>query len=222
MIRAYNELYLSDAQISLANAVDYAVNDCRFAPDQFADWFVQSRIAKQFEIGNPAIISGMSGEELVSKVVSRLIPGERLPKPSYTEGRSPEYWAGWVLAYYQWFTAKRFKDIFMRVPLSEIIGMYSIYHEMDLSNFVESMEKRYNAAESDTKLKTIRESRQLSQAELAELSGVKKRMIQLYEQKVNDIDKAQAQTLYKLARTLGCDIEDLLENPTRVKETAIK
>ena len=35
-----------------------------------------------------------------------------------------------------------------------------------------------------------------------------------WEQKVNDIDKAQAQTLYKLSRVLGCDIEDLLENPT--------
>ena len=30
---------------------------------------------------------------------------------------------------------------------------------------------------------------------------------------VNDIDKAQARTLYKLSRVLGCSIEDLLENP---------
>ena len=32
-------------------------------------------------------------------------------------------------------------------------------------------------------------------------------------QKVNDIDKAQARTLYKLSKVLGCSIEDLLENP---------
>ena len=35
----------------------------------------------------------------------------------------------------------------------------------------------------------------------------------IYEQKVNDIDKAQAGTLCKLSRVLGCTIEDLLENP---------
>ena len=29
------------------------------------------------------------------------------------------------------------------------------------------------------------------------------------------IGKAQAQTLYKLTRVLGCNIEDLLENPMR-------
>ena len=43
--------------------------------------------------------------------------------------------------------------------------------------------------------------------------GVSLRSIQMYEQKVNDIDKAQARTLYKLSRVLGCSIEDLLENP---------
>ena len=30
---------------------------------------------------------------------------------------------------------------------------------------------------------------------------------------LNDIDKAQVRTLYKLSRVLGCSIEDLLENP---------
>ena len=54
---------------------------------------------------------------------------------------------------------------------------------------------------------------ELSQSELAEQSGIKVRNIQMYEQRVNNIDKAQVQTLYKLSRVLGCDIEDLLENP---------
>ena len=30
---------------------------------------------------------------------------------------------------------------------------------------------------------------------------------------VNDIDKAQAGTVYKLSRVLGCTVEDLLESP---------
>lgn len=215
MIHAYNELYLTDAQNHLANAFDYAINDCGLSPDWFAKLFVQSKLSSQFERGNPAIVSGKSGEELVQEVLKSLMPEEKYPGPHFSEDRSPEYWAGWALAYYQWVTGKRFKEIFLRIPLSEILTMYRVFHEMDVSNFVESMEKRFNAVVLETKLKTIRESRQISQRELATMSGVSLRSIQLYEQKVNDIDKAQAQTLYKLSRALGCMIEDLLENPEK-------
>ena len=53
----------------------------------------------------------------------------------------------------------------------------------------------------------------LSQSELAQRSGVNLRNIQMYEQRVNSIDTAQAHILYKLSRVLGCDVEDFLEEP---------
>ena len=215
-IRAYNELYLNDAIKNLANAFDYAINVCKLEADWFMKLFVQSKISVQFERGNPAIISGKSGEELVRDILSEVYPNEKLPFPTFSEGRTPEYWASWALAQYQWSSAKRFKDIFERIPLSEIIFMYPTYHEMDISRFNESMDERYSEAQTETKLRKIRESRQLSQGELAKISGVNIRSIQLYEQRVNDIDKAQAQTLYKLSRALGCNIEDLLENPEEI------
>ena len=213
MIHAYSELYLNDAQVLLANAMDYALNTCKQAPDWFAKVFAVSKLVKGFERGNPAIVSGKSAEEFVKEILAPILPGEQFPQAAFSQDRSPAYWVGWVLAYYQWFTSKSYKDIFMRVSLSDILAMYKIYHEMDLSNFVEDMNNRYNAVEIETNLKRIRSARGISQNELARLSGVKKRSIQLYEQKVNDIDKAQAQTLYKISRVLGCTIEDLLENP---------
>lgn len=91
--------------------------------------------------------------------------------------------------------------------------MYSVYHEMDITQFIDTLDRFYNEIDAETKLKRIRESRGLSQADLANESGVHLRSIQMYEQKVNDIDKAQVQTLYKLSRVLGCTIEDLLEDP---------
>lgn len=141
---------------------------------------------------------------------------EDFPESQFNQEISPEYWAGWALAYYQWYSAKRFKDIFVRIPLSQIILMYKVFHEMDVTEFAESMEKRYNEVEVETKLYSLREARGLSQRELSKISGVKIRSIQLFEQKVNDIDKAQAHTLYKLSRVLGCAIEDLLENPEQI------
>ncbi len=60
-------------------------------------------------------------------------------------------------------------------------------------------------------LKRIRESKELSQAKLAEASGVNLRLLQYYEQGYKDINKAQAITVYKLAQALESPIEDLLE-----------
>ena len=54
-------------------------------------------------------------------------------------------------------------------------------------------------------------ARGLSQSELSKRAEVELRSIQMYEQRRNDINKAQAETLFKLARVLGCNIEDLLE-----------
>ena len=213
MIHAYSEFYLNDAKQNLADFFDYAISTCRFDANLFSKLFVQSGYADKFERGNPAIIAGMSGIELAKKVITYAYPNWKFPERIFSEDRSDVYWAGWALAEYQWITCKRFKDIFSRVSLKEIISMYSVYHEMDIEHFVEDMTKKYNAIEQETRLKTIRENRGISQTELAKLSGVKLRSIQMYEQKVNDIDKAQVGTIYKLSRVLGCTIEDLLEHP---------
>lgn len=60
-------------------------------------------------------------------------------------------------------------------------------------------------------LKRIREEKNVTQAKLAEASGVSIRMIQHYEQGVKDINKAQGITLNNIAKALECTIEDLLE-----------
>ena len=60
-------------------------------------------------------------------------------------------------------------------------------------------------------LKRIRQSLGMSQNQLSEISGVNVRMIQHYEQGFKDINKAQGITLYKLARALNCQIENLIE-----------
>ena len=62
-----------------------------------------------------------------------------------------------------------------------------------------------------SKLKELRKQAGLSQRDLAEASDVNFRMLQYYEQGVKDINKAEALTIFKLARTLNCRMEDLLE-----------
>jgi hypothetical protein len=50
----------------------------------------------------------------------------------------------------------------------------------------------------------------------AYLSDAIRELSQVFKQRVNDINKAQAHTVYKLARALYCKVEDLLEDPQSV------
>lgn len=109
-----------------------------------------------------------------------------------------------MLAYYQWETNQRFKDMVRNgLTLSTVISMY-IFHEAD-----ESIERNKNNRNS--RLKEIRKARGFTQQQLSDASGVSLRMIQLYEQKQNDIGKAQVNTVINLAKSLGCDVEDLID-----------
>ena len=67
-------------------------------------------------------------------------------------------------------------------------------------------------ASHETNLKRIRTDKGYSQKQLAELSGVSLRSIQMYEQQQKDINKAQSDSLFRLAKALDCKMEDLLEN----------
>ena len=67
-------------------------------------------------------------------------------------------------------------------------------------------------ASYETKLKRIRTAKGYSQKQLAELSGVSLRSIQMYEQRQKDVNKAQSDSLFRLAKSLGCAMEDLLED----------
>ena len=213
MIRAYSELYLNDAKARLSELFDYLISECGMDADWAASIFLSSGYAEQFERGDPSVLSGMSGVELAEAVIQATYKNKVLPGVGFSEGLSPEYWAGWALAHYQWHSARRFRDIFERVKLSEMIRMYPAFHEMDVSEFIDAMDARCEAVIPESRLKRLRESRGLSQSELARISGVSLRSIQMYEQHVNDIDKAQAHTMYKLSRTIGCSMEDLLEDP---------
>ena len=211
MIHAYSESYLYDAKQNLAECFDYAISNCRFNADIFSKLFVQSGYADKFELVNPSIVSGISGIELAQKIIMYAYTNYKFPKKIFSEERSEVYWAGWALAEYQWATCRRFKDIFSRIPLSEIVTMYSVYHEMDIMKFVEAINEKWDQYYTETNLKRLRKIAGLSQRELADLSGVALRQIQLFEQKKRNINHTRAIDVLKIGKVLGCKSEDLLE-----------
>ena len=132
-------------------------------------------------------------------------------EPAESVSRSREYWIGWAVAYYQWYSARSYFEIFKALPFDELQNMYYTLHEADISKFADIADKKIREHFKDTNLKRIRTTYGCTQAALAKQSGVTLRSIQMYEQRRKNINKASAETLYRIAKVLGCTIEDLIE-----------
>lgn len=61
------------------------------------------------------------------------------------------------------------------------------------------------------KIKEIRTQQGLSQSLLSKEANVSLKTLQAYEQGDRDIKKAQAETVYKLAKALNCKMEELID-----------
>ena len=210
MTHAYKEFFLDDAMETLGSAVEYAVLSLNIAGQEFLDLFLASGIAERFGQGDAMYLSGMSGIELARKVLT--VCGKTIP--AYTENSSchysPEYWVGWILAYYQWYCGKPFSMILPKLRYQSLRNLYGVLHEANPSKAASVFDELLSE-QAETNLARYRKARGLSQSQLANASGLSLRSIQLYEQRQNDINNAQYNRLQALAKTLGCKIEDLLE-----------
>ena len=213
MIHAYNHYYLEDAMNNVGNMLDCAVNAVHCDINVFFEMFLASGVASQIQIGNPRFVSGLSGVELCQKVFEKSSDFDMKEIDYQPFERTKEFWAGWSLAYYQWFRAKSFLYIQRNgLDINRIVEMYPTLHEADLSKFVETADSIIESylVERPNVLKTIRKQARLTQQRLAEISGVTLRMIRAYEQGDQDIRKAEAQTVFALSKALGCSPETII------------
>ena len=211
MIRAYREIYLSKAQGLLGDAFDYAINACCISGDDFIKLFIASSVSKRMENGEPSYLAGKSGIETVMEIVLETTGKKLTPQVHEHFGRSKEYWIGWAVAYYQWYSGRKYGEIFKAFSYDDLQKMYYTLHEADISKFVDAADSRIREVFSETNLKRFRTAYRLTQTELAKHSGVSLRSIQMYEQRNKNINKANADTLLSLSKILGCTMEDLIE-----------
>lgn len=210
MIHAYDEMYLNWAMKNLGDAFDYVVNVLEMDKDDFLNLFISTGIADEFGNGNVSFILGMSGAELVQAVLHKVgINIEISAEDTPTDYK--EYWCGWELAYYQWYTKRCFSSIAEHIVMKDIEALYPTLHEAGDEKFVDVVEEMIHNQNKPTRLQELRKKNGYSQSMLAMAADVSLRSIQMYEQRNKDINKAQVGTLSNLARVLGCHIEDLME-----------
>ena len=200
MIHAYNENYLSRAGKTMGSLFDSGLMSMSSA--DFTRLLLGSRAAQAWEKGNPTYIAGKSGDELLEEIT-----GQAAQEVNHSYDRSAEYWCGYVYCYAQWCFGCSFNRLLSVIPVDELRQLYPTLHEADISKVMDMIHKRLYP---ESALKTWRQKRQLSQSQLAKISGVNLRSIKAYEQGDLDIGKAQYDTLASLANTLSCDVRDLI------------
>lgn len=206
---AYNPIYLSRATKAVGNMLHDAVLEFGYDGSDFLRLFIQSDIAEQIESGNPKYAAGKSGAELFIEIIERTT-GKRIDSDVIeTYDRSDVYWVGWVLAHYQWYSGRSFRDILEAVSYDELLGLYDTLHEADIQKSYDVLDAHFENTES--KLKLVRRRCGITQEELSELSGVSLNTIRAYERKAKDIGKAQANIVMRLAGALKCDVSDILD-----------
>ena len=212
-MRAYNESYLPGAMQALATMMDCGINRCGFTPEMFYQMFLTSGVAEQFEKGNPRYVAGLSGAELADCVMKAAM-GKAHPSNDGTYCVSPEYWAGWVLSYYQWKSGRSFRFIQNNgLDIGKVIALYHPLHEADLDKFYDVADSiiRNHITSSPNALKKARENVGLTQKQLAGISGVSLRMIRAYEQNQQPMEDANYSTVTRLAAALHINASELMK-----------
>lgn len=209
-IKSYDVRYLSDVATNIGTMFEYATA-CGYEPKTYWNIFVSSDVAKQIEKGNPKFLVGYSAIDLLEQVINSTATNAKqiVVEPFFS--RSKFYWAGWALAHYQNYKATSFFNINQAFPIEKVLALYNTLHEADITKFIAVADECINSQNKETNLKRIRTAMGLSQKQLAEKAEVSIRNIQAYEQRHNDINKAQSDILFRLSKTLGCNVEDLFE-----------
>ena len=213
-MHAYDEVYLEGAMKAMGDMMDYAVRGLGFSPDLFYRLFLASEVADAMGSGHPKYVAGMSGYELAIRVLTEVSDIEPDRSVELPEDPGDVFWAGWVLAWFQWYTAYSFSYFETHgLDIQTVLSLYAPLHEADLTKVLEVGTQRMQdwAVTNGSSLRRYRKGAGLTQQELAERAGVSLRMVRAYEQGTQDIAKAEVASIQRLSQALHCQVSDLVD-----------
>lgn len=218
MAHPYDESRLAAVDSVMGKAFDLAERHLPGGMGRFYALFCRSQLARTFDgpDAHPAVgasgiqlVLDVCGEEDDSMGLETLLSREhRLPRDQMDCAR----WCGRALARYQWQTGASFRSTALAITVEDLREIYQWADGADPRVGAERIALLAARRRRPTRLKAFRSARGLTQASLAELSGVSLRAIQQYEQRKKDINHAQAISVLQMAKALGCTVEDLLED----------
>lgn len=202
---SYSEMYVENAMIVLGDMLEYACLDCGYDPDSFWKMFIMSGMARRFEIGDCSIIVGKSGPEVAQIVMERIDHVDNYETPTWRESRSDIFWAGWIMAYFQWHENMPFEAIWDSITIRMLLKMYGTLHEADISKSVDVMRELIKPADK-TSIRILRLTRGMTQKELAEKSAMTLSQVQRLEYGERKAENLELRTAIALANALGVSV----------------
>lgn len=137
---SYDEIYLDDAINNLGEAFEYC-SSCGIPPDAFMSLFISSGHSELFGAGNPSVVSGMTGTELVRDVMSKTGTMTDFPKSDSIDVWSMEYWCGWSLALYQWASCRSFSGIMNAISIETLMSLHHPLQEASDDEVIEIIDR---------------------------------------------------------------------------------
>ncbi|MFI3329375.1 MAG: helix-turn-helix transcriptional regulator [bacterium] len=204
MIKRFQELELNNIMDKIGTLFYKA--SISIGIEDFAKYFTISRISNKFDDANPKYLYGKSSQDIFDEVLS--IVGIDYTLENEIPKKNKYYWIGSILAYYHFHSNKSYDEILYSINFETLLKSYNVYHEMDIKQTYDFFQQNFF---NKTMLQVLRDRNNLTQLELSKKSNVNIRNIQLYEQRQNNINKANALTLFNLSKVLNCKVEDLLE-----------
>lgn len=140
MTPAYDKVYLDSSQDILGQAFDWVANTCNDDLSLFCERLSKSKTGELFARGFPRYVAGCNGAEFANFVMEDLgLPVYQEPHEFFAD-KSPEYWAGWILAYFQCSRGLSFRDILRKIPIQRLLSLYRTGHEQDIRNVCDTLD----------------------------------------------------------------------------------
>jgi hypothetical protein len=107
------------------------------------------------------------------------------------------YWCGYSYFELQQRLKKPFSYLFLKLPLSKMMDIYPIFHEMDFSALLEFFEKE---KDKKTILRALCEQRHCSLSKLSASTGINQATLSKYNADDEALLKGSFQNVYKISK----------------------
>lgn len=205
-------IYLSDDYIEkYSNTLSYLIG--RSANEGYSFDYIQRKISyseaiSEFERSNVTIIAFSSMEKIYSDVFTDYNNDYQY---------NPYDIFGWVgYAYIHLFLNLEitFEALFFLIPIQEMLNMYKLYHEMDITHLEEYAKEvmKYSL------LDVIMKRKKTSNNDLSKKTNIPVSTINSLRYGNRDITKLEAKKILSIAYALNVKIETLLTNIDLVKQ----
>ena len=114
--------------------------------------------------------------------------------------------------YYQWYSCRKFGEIFRAISFADLKSLYHTLHEADISKFVDIVDAKMKEYYPETRLKSFRSTNGLSQNELARVSGVNSRSIEMMKAAKKAINEVNPETKLIAVTVLTSSDQNVLDN----------